>query len=74
MKFNFPCDTAKFEFLVFELFHTTGLIDKLPELLGFHFDDTDWSDMIEMVEQIQIRKQREYSRLSRTSVGRTMVE
>jgi len=71
MNFTFPKDVAKFEFMLYDLLTETPFIDRLQKLMGFNFLDEDLSQIIEIIERIQIRKQRELVELCKEStVGR----
>ena len=72
MNFTFPKDIAKAEFLLYDLL-SGDFVQKLQELLGYSILDEDISQIIETIERIQIRKQRELRELCKqTMVGRPM--
>ena len=73
MNFTFPKDIAKVEFMLYDLLTESEFIDKLEKLMGFNFLDEDISQLIEIIERIQIRKQRELVELCKAStVGRAL--
>jgi hypothetical protein len=73
MKFTFPRDIAKCEFMLYDFLTEREFIDELQEMMGFNFLDEDISQLIEIIERIQIRKQRELVELCKTStVGRAL--